>query len=637
VGVSYCFNPSCAKPLNPSDAKFCLACGAKLLVSERYRAVGIMGQGGFGRTLRGIDELLPSRPACAIKQFMPITWGDSTDESGDKAFDLFQQEAQRLDQLGQHPQIPRLLAHVRQDQHWYLVQEFIDGITLSQELTDVGYFSETCIWQLLADLLPILVYLQQQQVIHRDIKPDNILRRHSDQTLILVDFGAAKFATTTRLTQTGTMISSAGYTAPEQLLGRAVYASDLYSLGATCVHLLTAVPAYELYDSDEGTWCWPQKLPTPISPDLTQVLRKLLQPPLKHRYTSAAEVLADIQVLLPSPPPAQPAPPAPPPPPNASASVPTEPPWHCVRVLAEQTPMIGVGFTECRGEPPQPSDTLVTVSQTGAIKLWDLTSKQLQTALGEHAGDLQTMVLTPNQPLLICGSKRGQLSFWQLVTGQLLASVSTANQSAETMPGIQALSLSYHQQFLAIGRHRTLQLWHPQAHRPLAQTSTEAPNSILAFSPGDEWLLGGGQDGKLRVWSVPNAEDTSLTQQQRLSWQSGPIHDLAFSPDGQSLVGGGHDGYLKVWQVTRSDPLQVLHKDNQPICALRFNPQGDLLVAGFGDGTLRFWHWPTGNLLASRQEHSGAITGLSFSPNGRFLASSSQDHTVRLWRSRVTS
>jgi serine/threonine protein kinase len=674
VGVSYCLNPSCLKPLNPGDAKFCCTCGTKLQVAERYRAVAVMGQGGFGRTLRGVDEHLPSRPACAIKQFMPIAWSIPADEFADKAFELFQQEAIRLDQLGEHDQIPRLLAHVSQEQHWYLVQEFIAGNTLSQELTEQGCFQEAQIWELLAELLPVLAYLNRQQVIHRDIKPDNILRRQPDRKLVLVDFGAAKFATATLLNQTGTMISSAGYTAPEQLLGRAVPASDLYSLGATCIHLLTGIPPYELYDSDEAAWSWQAHLSQPVSSKLSQVLTRLLQPPLKQRYPSAEAALADLprgsaahaannaahataQAAAPnaahaaahtahtsahtswSP--------------GVHPSQPPTSPWRCVRVFPSQAgAVIGVGLTGELGGGSDPSaNLLVMVSQTGAIKLWDLASKQLQTALGAHAGTVQTMTLAPQHPVLICGGEQGRLSLWHLATGQLLASFNTIESAAtsddhppwapypSSDPGIQTLSLSHNQQILAVGSQRQLHLWQLdsplQPPDQLAAVAAEAPLSALSFSPQDEWLLGGGQDGKVRVWALPNGT-THLSLEQRLSWQTGPIHALSFSPDGQVLVAGGQDGHIKFWHVCRSDPLQVLFKGNQDLRTLQFSPQGDLLAAGFKDGAVRLWQWPSGSLLATHKEHQDAVTCLCFSPNGQMMASGSHDQTVRLWR-RSTS
>src|SRR5919199_1023481 len=153
--MSYCLTPNCPTPQNPQGTNFCLSCGSKLLLKERYRAIKPIGQGGFGRTFLAVDEDKPSKPRCVIKQFYPQAQGTSTVQ---KAVELFTQEAMRLDELGRHPQIPELLAYFTQDDRQYLVQEFIDGLNLAQELEQKGAFNETQIRQLLNDLLPVLQF-----------------------------------------------------------------------------------------------------------------------------------------------------------------------------------------------------------------------------------------------------------------------------------------------------------------------------------------------------------------------------------------------------------------------------------------------------------------------------------------------
>ena len=286
--MSYCLHSDCQKPQNTSDAKFCQSCGSKILLGERYRAIKPIGAGGFGRTFLALDEMKPSQPRCVIKQFFPQDQGLVHSV---KAAELFRQEAVRLDVLGKHPQIPELLAHFEQGRQQYLVQEFIDGRNLAEELAESGAFNEKQIRQLLNDLLPVLQFVHTNQLIHRDIKPENIIRRSADRQLVLVDFGAAKFVNRTALQRTGTVIGSAAYTAPEQLRGKAVFASDLYSLGVTCVHLLTQMPPFDLFDGREGTWAWRDYLGQIISDPLGHILDKLLQPAINRRYLSAAQVI----------------------------------------------------------------------------------------------------------------------------------------------------------------------------------------------------------------------------------------------------------------------------------------------------------------------------------------------------------
>lgn len=289
--MSYCLNPSCPNPQNSGTTNFCVTCGSKLLLRERYRAIKPIGQGGFGRTFLAIDEDKPSKPRCVIKQFFPLVQSAS---SAQKAAELFNQEAVQLDELGKHSQIPELLAYFTQDNQQYLIQEFIDGQTLSQELNQKGAFNETQIRQLLNDLLPILQFVHSRQVIHRDIKPDNIIRKNSDNKLFLVDFGAAKTTAGTALQKTGTSIGSPEYVAPEQSRGKAVFSSDIYSLGVTCINLLTKMSPFDLYNLEEDTWIWREFLQHPVSSSLSRILDKMLENAINKRYQSAAEVLKDL-------------------------------------------------------------------------------------------------------------------------------------------------------------------------------------------------------------------------------------------------------------------------------------------------------------------------------------------------------
>lgn len=289
--MSYCLNPNCQNTNNPANTKFCLTCGTKLLLKDRYRAIKPIGQGGFGRTFLAVDEDKPSKPPCVIKQLFPQAQGTNTAQ---KAAELFLQEAMRLDELGKHPQIPELLAYFSQDDRQYLIQEFINGPNLAQELATAAVFNENQIRSLLNDLLPVLQFVHDRQVIHRDIKPENIIRQSRDARLVIVDFGASKFATGTALLKTGTSIGSPEYVAPEQLRGKAIFASDIYSLGATCIHLLTQMSPFNLYDINEDTWIWQQYLTNPVSDGLQRVLNKMLESAPSRRYQSVEEVIRDL-------------------------------------------------------------------------------------------------------------------------------------------------------------------------------------------------------------------------------------------------------------------------------------------------------------------------------------------------------
>jgi formylglycine-generating enzyme required for sulfatase activity len=290
--MSYCINPNCSAPAkNSNDTNFCITCGASLRLKDRYRAQKLLGQGGFGKTFKAVDEDRPGQPLCVIKQF---AYSNSDPKTQQMALNLFYEEAKHLQSLGSHPQIPELLAYFDVDGQPYLVQQYIDGQDLERELAIEGAFNQQKIRELLESLLPVLDFLHNQPkpVIHRDIKPANIIRRRADGVLILVDFGAAKLATQTMLAKTGTMIGSPEFAAPEQTRGKPAFASDIYSLGVTCIHLLTNVPPFDLFDIGEDNWVWRDYLVNnPVDDLLGEVLDGSIVNALARRYRSASDVL----------------------------------------------------------------------------------------------------------------------------------------------------------------------------------------------------------------------------------------------------------------------------------------------------------------------------------------------------------
>ena len=272
-----------------------------MLLKDRYRAQGLLGQGGFGKTFKAVDEDRPRKPLCVIKQF---TYSNADAQTQQVALQLFYEEARHLEALGSHPQVPELLAYFDVDGQSYLVQEFIDGGDLQQKLDGNGAFDQHQVQQLLASLLPVLAFLHSRSVpvIHRDLKPANIIQRYSDNQLVLVDFGAAKQATQSILAKTGTQIGSPEFSAPEQIRGKPTFASDIFSLGVTCIYLLTKVSPFDLFDVNSDVWVWRDYLQdNPVDRHLGEVLDQMIANSLPQRYQSAVEVLQALNIKQESP------------------------------------------------------------------------------------------------------------------------------------------------------------------------------------------------------------------------------------------------------------------------------------------------------------------------------------------------
>jgi eukaryotic-like serine/threonine-protein kinase len=293
--MSYCLNPNCPHPQNHHEEKICKACGSQLLLKDRYRAISFLDSGGMSRNFLAIDTDMPEEKRCVIKQFFPAPQVLDDVEAFEKSIELFQREGAQLDRLGvDSTQIPQLFAYLEQERRFYLIQEFIDGQNLLKELDEHGAYSEEKIRQLLDDLLPILKFVHDRGVIHRDIKPENIMRRNNGQ-LVLIDFGMSKHLNSTVMSR-GTTGGTMGYAPPEQIRAGVAYpASDIYALGATCIHLLTDITPDRLYDFMSNKWTWRQELVSQerqIDEKLANAIDRMLMNEVQDRHQSIACIIA---------------------------------------------------------------------------------------------------------------------------------------------------------------------------------------------------------------------------------------------------------------------------------------------------------------------------------------------------------
>ncbi|MBE9169456.1 pentapeptide repeat-containing protein [Pleurocapsales cyanobacterium LEGE 06147] len=292
--MSYCLNPSCPQPINHPKAKVCKACGSKLLLRARYHLVKGLGKGGFGATFLAADLSLPGNPLCVIKQLRPNT---NNPQFLLMARELFEREARTLGTIGNHPQIPRLLDYFEDRKQFYLVQEFVKGSTLQQEVKKNGILNEDQVKQVLQEILTILKDIHAQKVIHRDIKPANIIRREIDDKLVLIDFGVVKnqvnsigAANSDQTALTAFAVGTPGFAPPEQLAMRPVYASDIYALGVTCMYLLSGkAPKKMECDPITGEIDWLRYIN--VSNSFAEILKTMLEVSVRNRYKSAQEVL----------------------------------------------------------------------------------------------------------------------------------------------------------------------------------------------------------------------------------------------------------------------------------------------------------------------------------------------------------
>jgi serine/threonine protein kinase len=665
--MTYCLNPTCLHPQNPDDAEYCLSCGARLtpMLRGRYRIMKPIGQGGFGKTYLAVDEdRLASR--CVIKQFSPQVEGS---KSLEKAIRLFGEEAVRLHELGEHPQIPALLAYFEHEQRLYLVQQFIEGPTLLQELQQQGAFGEQKIRALLAGVLPVLKYVHDHQVIHRDITPSNILRRKADNKLVLIDFGVAKLLSAENIAQPGTKIGTEGYAPIEQLRsGKAYPASDLYSLAATCVFLMTQTKPDDLYDPLAGRWIWREKLKQRggvVSEPIAQILDRMLKDLVNERYPSADAVMRDLRTALSRPVAAAIG--------NAAAqpsltpggrghppsSLPSRPPDSpptgqsigSARVSATPKATHSAAPSRVSNPPSKPPISgagrrcLFTMSghslwvmavalspdgQTAAsggldntIKIWNLTSGQLIQTLTGHTRAVNCLTFTPDGQTIVSGSDDDSIRLWHPTSGKLVRILSGHSRD------VNAVAVYSDGQLLVSGSEdRTVRLWDLSSGE-LRRVLPGLAGMIrsVSISPDGQTLASGGLDNQIKLWNVKTGE-----QIRTFNGHLNAVNAVVFHPNGKTLISASKDKTIRVWDLSKGEVVRTLTGHTDAVNAIAVSANGKRLVSGSSDKTFRLWNLETGTLGGTFSEHLNSVNSVALSPDGRRAVSGSSDHTVKVWQ-----
>jgi serine/threonine protein kinase len=276
-----------------------LSSGNKL--AGRYRVLQKLGEGSFAETFLAEDEHLPDAFRCVIKK---LKTGVEDEAKLKIAKRLFDEEARTLHQLGSHPNIPQLLAHFEEDGEFYLVEEYVAGTSLYQELATGQQWSEGYVTKLMKDILSALSFVHQKQVIHRDIKPSNIIRREKDGQIVLIDFGAVKQVANQAIDEGShvaphtVIVGTPGYMPGEQLRGSPRMSSDVYAVGMIGIYALTGLnPALGQLPEDEATAEILWKDRASISLEFASILEKMVAYDFRQRYPSAKEALEALNAL----------------------------------------------------------------------------------------------------------------------------------------------------------------------------------------------------------------------------------------------------------------------------------------------------------------------------------------------------
>ncbi|MEM1170587.1 MAG: WD40 repeat domain-containing serine/threonine-protein kinase [Cyanobacteria bacterium P01_H01_bin.35] len=693
--MSYCLNLHCQQPQNPNDVKFCPTCGSKLLLRGHYQVVKPIGNGSFGRTLLAVDLDRFNMP-CVVKQFSPQ---NHSLLSSNKASELFKREAEQLSKLGFHPQIPSFYAYFEEDENLYLVEELITGQNLLEELEEEGAFSEEKIWKILYEILPLLKFIHEKQVIHRDIKPENILRINPANSqkerecqkyqLVLIDFGASKLNGQTDPNKMGTMTGTLGYAAIEQIRGGKAYpASDLYSLGMTCIHLLTQVPPTKLFDPFSGELIWRSLLiekGITISSNLENILDKLVKDLVKERYQSATELLIEIALVSTKR--------GKPKPEYHNSNKPEKTSleksqirqknpdklseidvivqaeieaWKNRPNLAKLTGYQQIEKSDNNSDSYQPITTKLSYNNhlnhqsepinnviEFDIKKANLVSTQTKIRnyvelsqlwktvqiINDNTAPINSIAIDPQGFVLASGSDDKAIRLWNIKTGQLLHKF--LGHTAE----VYAIAITADgRRVISAGDDRTILVWNLQKKRIADRfySYSGSPYShrdgaifAVAISPDGKTVASGSADNTIKIWNQRNGEFL-----YKLHEHLDRVFCVTYSKvnnifteknDNHILASCSADGSIKIWQIGFCQSLKTLRGHSGNVYSVAFSSDAKTLVSGGEDKTIKLWDVFTGELFNTLKGHSRGVLSVAISPDNQILASGSIDGTVKLW------
>ncbi|NET58947.1 MAG: protein kinase [Symploca sp. SIO2E6] len=552
------------------------------LIANRYHIEKILERGAFGQTYLASDTQRFGDP-CVVKEFL---YHSSDEFTIQKSHELFDREAKVLYKLA-HPQIPQFLAFPEEKGKLFIVQEYIKGktyATLLKERQEQGKsFSEAEVKQWLEKLLPVLDYIHNQGIIHRDVSPDNIMQPDEpDQPPVLIDFGSVNSMALPGSTDEDWSRKKPGYSPQEQIqLGEYYPSTDLYSLAVTAIVLLTGKSPNSLRDEDSLQWQW--RFYVTVTDWFGQILDKMLAEKPEERYQSAAALLNALRSL-----------------PGITQQLTWKRVTHfrcpgegvsCLAFSRDGQTLASLGSDRIRNDkvtlvkiwnlstgkqlsPPYPLDSsyhavafgldgqlLASGSKRGEIQIWTLPKKTQPCRLMGHSDGISCVAFSPDRQIFVTVGQDGTIKLWELKTGKLL----DVYPPHSKVGAIRSVAISSNRRTLVMvtlenkimirdlltGKQLPLEVSPKQNQSQgnwLGRLLTREYNpqvNAIAISADGKFLASGGEDQKVRLWKLSNRKllDT-------LSGHVSEVTAIAFSWDNQSLASCSQDGEVRIWRLT---------------------------------------------------------------------------------------
>jgi len=647
----YCINPDCSQPEHPSNnnsnTRYCQSCGSQLLVNGQYRVSRLLSDTtGFGIVYEAFEGF-----TAKILKVLQEKWNNEP-----KAVELFKREYDVLLELSRQnvTGVPQADAYFQYSTRegkilHCLVMEKVEGINLEQWLKQYDNLSQKRALKWLREITLILDKIHQQNWLHRDIKPPNIMLRNSGE-LVLIDFGTAREETQTYHQkvkgQQVTGITSAGYTPNEQQHGQAVIQSDFHALGRTFVHLLTGKHPLEIYDAVNDVLSWREETEN-IHPLLLDFIDELMGRLPKNRPANTRLILQRLdqierQLKLP-PTPVQPVK-------NNKlrnrmialggvlllgvgitqvygylkykqfpAGLQSMPPTPNLMIALGGVLLLGVGITQAYGYFKYlefPASPQLLISDLSSLRFLDKT-------LTGHSDRVRSVVYSPDGRYLASGSDGRTIKIWEVATGKELRTLTGHSYS------VYSVVYSPDGRYLASGSvDKTTKIWEVATGKEL-RTLTGHSDWVysVVYSPDGRYLASGSVDKTTKIWEVATGKEL-----RTLTGHSNWVLSVVYSPDGRYLASGSWDETIKIWEVATGKQLRTPTGHSEVVRSVVYSPDGRYLASGSRDNTIKIWEVATGKELRTLTGHSSSVLSVVYSPDGRYLASGSSDDTIKIWR-----
>jgi Tol biopolymer transport system component len=627
-----------------------------------FHVVGVIGRGGMGVVLKAHDVCL--------QRYVALKVLDPQYAKNERAQERFCREARSAASIShEHVVAIHQVEYEEEKDLPYLVMQFVPGESLQDRLDRTGPLELGEILRIGYQTAAGLAAAHAQGLIHRDVKPANILLESAGERVRLTDFGLARAAEDVRLTQSGFIAGTPLFMAPEQARGETVdHRADLFSLGSVLYAMCTGQPPFDGSTPFVVLKKVTEELPKPIreiNPEvpewLAAMIGKLQAKRPEDRYQSAAEV-ADVLkrelLRLKHGCPAATAPPAPPartrrqrwlglglvagvalaaafggmavaeatgaskflaallrPGPAGQPGTPEEPaPAARATLPGNAGPIWSVAISPDGG-------TLAMAIDDGSVKLWDLKEGRVKGTLTGHAGPIWAVGFSPDGTGLATASDDGTAKLWDLATGK-------ETRSLEHPTAVRRVAFAPDGKRLATGsRNGVLRVWDltGTAEPPLIRAHPGVIMS-LAFSPDGKTVATASSDKTVKLWDAATGQ-----AEVTLTGHAGGVYAVAFAPDGKTVASGGWDKTARLWDVATGNPKGVLQGHAQDVWGLAFAPDGKTLATASEDRTVKLWDLTTGKERVTWKEHTGTVYAVAFAPDGKTVASAGRDGTVKLW------